>query len=332
MLLLAWGLMVVPAAGQGTKTKANRSEAKAARSEAKRESGKVTRYVRFQNGETVAYGIVEGDSVRQIDGDLFGKWQPTERMHPLSSVKFLVPSPRPTQVLALAGNYKSHLGGGNVVTTTTTVTKETVDGKTGEKTQDTTVTTEIEKPGEVPLKFQTPQLFFKSPSSLIADGETIVIPPGTKDVHFEAELVIVIGRQAKNVSEAAAADYILGVACGNDVSARDWQKGDVQWWRAKGSDTFAPVGAQIVAGINYDDLAVTLRLNGEVKQEDRTSNLIHSVPKMVSFISRHVTLQPGDLIYTGTPGRTSAIKPGDKVEVEIEGIGKLVNSVAAASN
>jgi 2-keto-4-pentenoate hydratase/2-oxohepta-3-ene-1,7-dioic acid hydratase in catechol pathway len=120
------------------------------------------------------------------------------------------------------------------------------------------------------------------------------------------------------------------VTCGNDVSARDWQKGDLQWWRAKGSDTFGPCGPYIVSGLNYDDLLLTLRLNGEVKQKQRTSDLIHGVAAIVSWISRHVTLEPGDLIYTGTPGETTAMKPGDVVEVELEGVGVLRNGVEAA--
>jgi 2-keto-4-pentenoate hydratase/2-oxohepta-3-ene-1,7-dioic acid hydratase in catechol pathway len=299
---------------------------------AQREESKVTRYARFQAGRTMAYGIVEGDKIRELNGDLFGKWEPTERTYPLSEVKLLVPSARPTQVLALAGNYKSHLGGDNRVTTTTRITKETVNTKTGAKAQETTVTTETEEPGQVPTKFQIPQLFFKSPSCLIATGEDIVIPRGTNDVHYEAELVIVMGRTAKEVTVGEAREYILGVTCGNDVSARDWQKNDVQWWRAKGSDTFGPTGPFIVSGLNYDDLRLQLRLNGKVVQDERTSQLIHSVPEIVSFTSRHITLYPGDLIFTGTSGRTSAIKPGDKVEVELEGVGTLVNGVTAAKD
>jgi 2-keto-4-pentenoate hydratase/2-oxohepta-3-ene-1,7-dioic acid hydratase in catechol pathway len=134
------------------------------------------------------------------------------------------------------------------------------------------------------------------------------------------------------VNEDEARECILGVTCGNDVSARDWQKNDVQWWRAKGSDTFGPVGPFIVTGHDYDDLRLRLRLNGKVLQEERTSQLIHGVPKIVSFVSQHVTLEPGDLIFTGTPGRTSAIRPGDKVEVEMEGVGTLVNAVTSASS
>jgi 2-keto-4-pentenoate hydratase/2-oxohepta-3-ene-1,7-dioic acid hydratase in catechol pathway len=295
-------------------------------------AGKSTRYCRFQAGDTIAYGIVEGEQIRRLDGDLFGKWRATDRTYPLSSVKLLVPSARPTQVLALAGNYKSHLGGGSHVTTVTTTTKVTTDAQTGQTTSESTTTTESEKPGEIPARFRIPQVFFKSPSCLVASGENIVIPQGTKEVHYEAELVIVIGRRARNVSEAEAKDYILGVACGNDVSARDWQDNDVQWWRAKGSDTFGPVGPYIVSGVDYDNLRLQLRLNGKTVQDERTSQFIHSVPTQVSFISRHVTLEPGDLIFTGTPGRTAAIKPGDEVVVELEHAGTLVNKVTAAAN
>ena len=294
-------------------------------------AAKVTRYARFQVGDTVAYGIVEGDQVREIDGDLFGDWRPGKRSYPLASVKLLVPVARPSQVLALAGSYKSHLGGGNHVTTITTTTKVTTDAKTGQTTTDSKTVVDSVKPGEIPQKFQMPQIFFKTPSCLIASGQPIVIPPGTKEVHFEAELVIVIGKKAKNVSEEEARACILGITCGNDVSARDWQKNDVQWWRAKGSDTFGPVGPYIASGLNYDDVLMQLRLNGKLMQQERTSQLIHNLAKTVSFISRHVTLHPGDLIFTGTTGKTSAIKPGDKVEVEIEGVGTLVNPVVAAS-
>jgi 2-keto-4-pentenoate hydratase/2-oxohepta-3-ene-1,7-dioic acid hydratase in catechol pathway len=293
--------------------------------------GQVTRYCRFQIGNKASYGIVEGDQVRAIDGDLFGEWRKSERTYPLASVKLLVPVDRPSKVLALAGSYKSHLGAGDLVTTVTTTTKVTTKPSTGETTSDSKTVVETEKPGEVPAKFQTVQVFYKLPSSLVAQGENIVIPPGTGEVHYEAELVIVIGRRAKNVSVDAARDCILGVSCGNDVSARDWQKGDVQWWRAKGSDTFGPIGPYIASGLDYDKLQMRLLVNGKVLQEENTSQLIHNVPKIVSYISQYVTLEPGDLIFTGTPGKTSSIKPGDKVEVEIEGIGTLINPVVAAN-
>lgn len=256
---------------------------------------KSLQFARFQSGDTVAAGVIEGNKIIQIDGDLFGKWTKTAMSYDLKSVKLLVPT-RPTQVLAMAGNYKSHL-----------------------------------KNTPVPEKFQIPQAFFKSPSCLIPDGAEVVIPPGTKDVHFEAELVVVIGKVARNVSEAEARNYVFGVTCGNDISARDWQKNDVQWWRAKGSDTFGPCGPVIVTGLNYDDLRVQMRVNGMVLQDQSSKDLIHSVSKTVSFLSQHITLHPGDLIYTGTPGETSAIKPGDVMEVEIDGIGILKNKVAGPS-
>jgi 2-keto-4-pentenoate hydratase/2-oxohepta-3-ene-1,7-dioic acid hydratase in catechol pathway len=235
-------------------------------------------------------------------------------------------------VLALAGNYKSHLGGDNRITTTTRITKETVNIKTRNSSQSTTVTSETVEPGQVPSKFQIPQVFFKTPSCLISTGEDIVIPPGTNDVHYEAEVVVVIGRTAKNVDLDKAQECILGITCGNDVSARDWQDNDVQWWRAKGSDTFGPTGPFIATGLDYDNLRLRLRHNGKVVQDESTSQFIHNIPKVVSFISRHVTLHPGDLIFMGTPGQTGPIQPGDKVEVELEGVGTLVNGVVAAKS
>ncbi|MEX2310355.1 MAG: fumarylacetoacetate hydrolase family protein [Pirellulales bacterium] len=255
------------------------------------------RYLRFQQEDTTAYGLLEGERVRVLDGDLFGMWTKTETVHDLKDVKLLPPT-EPTQVLALAGNYRSHLG---------------------------------DKP--VPPKFQIPQPFFKSPSCLVGHDDAIVIPTDARDVHYEAELVIVIGKKCRKVSKEEALDYVFGVTAGNDVSERIWQndaqEGDIQWWRAKGADTFGPVGPYIVSGVDYGNLKLRLRLNGEVKQEDNTSQLIHDIPSTVSFISQYITLHPGDLIFTGTPGATSAIQPGDVVEVELEGVGVLRNHVMA---
>jgi 2-keto-4-pentenoate hydratase/2-oxohepta-3-ene-1,7-dioic acid hydratase in catechol pathway len=287
------------------------------------------RYCRFRAGETVAYGIVEGDKVRELSGSLFGDWRRTDRTHALDSVELLVPS-EPTQVLALAGNYESHLGGEDTVTTTvTTVVTVTTNRATGETTTTSETTEEIRRRGEIPARLRIPQAFFKSLTSLVPHGAKIELPPGSSVVDYEAELVIVIGKQARNVSKGDALNHVLGVTCGNDVSERVWQDSDVQWWRAKASDTFGPCGPFIVSGVNYDDLQLTLRLNGEVKQQERTSYLIHDVASIVSFISQHITLQPGDLIFTGTPGETSPMKPGDVVEVELEGAGVLRNEVVA---
>ena len=191
----------------------------------------VQKYCRFQAGKLTAYGLVEGDRVRQIEGDLFGPRKPTDKTFALSEVRLQVPV-RPTKVLALAGNYKSHLG------------------KTPPHT--------------------APELFFKVPSCLIPSGAAIVCPRDCKVLHPEGELVIVIGKRAHKVPVAKAKDYVLGVTCGDDVSAREWQKNDVQWWRAKGSDTFGPVGPWVAVGANYDDLRLTTRVNGQVRQEART--------------------------------------------------------------
>ncbi len=253
------------------------------------------RFVRFQRGATTAYGVMQGEQVRELSGDLFGAWVRTDRLYSLDTVKLLPPT-QPTQVLAMAGNYRSHLNS-----------------------------------EEIPPKFRIPQPFLKSPSCLIGHGAAIVLPKDARDVHFEGELVLVIGKTTRQASREKAAEAIFGVTCGNDVSERYWQNDeqdkDIQWWRAKGSDTFGPVGPWIVTGLDWNNLELRVRVNGEVKQQDSTSRLIHDAAAIVSMISRYVTLQPGDLIFTGTPGTTSALKPGDVVEVEIEGIGVLRNSV-----
>lgn len=286
------------------------------------------RYCRFRAGEKVAYGLVEGDRVRELAG-AFAAWERTNVTHALADVELLVPC-EPTQVLALAGNYVSHLGAEDSVTTTvTTVVTVKTDRKTGQTTTTSTSTEETRRSGDIPPKFQIPQPFFKSPSCLVAHEGKIVLPKDSSVVHYEAELVIVIGKRARKVSKEDALQYVLGITCGNDVSERVWQKADVQWWRAKGSDTFGPCGPFIVSGVNYDDLLLELRLNGETKQKERTSYMIQDVASTVSFISHYVTLEPGDLIFTGTPGTTSSMKPGDVVEVELEGVGILRNEVVA---
>ena len=259
----------------------------------KRSEG-VTRFVRYRHQRKTSFGILDGETIRQIEGSLFGSRAETGTTIPLGEAKLLYPVPA-RKVLALAGNYHSHLG-------------------------------------DVPAP-KNPEPFFKASTALLSPEENIVFPPGAQDVHFEAELVIVIGKRARRVSEEQAADHILGYTCGNDISERNWQGGslgdqkDVQWWRAKGSDTFAPMGPAIAAGLDYEKSQIQLRLNGEVKQKQMLSDLIFKPPAVVSFISQHVTLLPGDVIYTGTPGETSRIKAGDVVEVEIDGVGVLRNGV-----
>jgi 2-keto-4-pentenoate hydratase/2-oxohepta-3-ene-1,7-dioic acid hydratase in catechol pathway len=296
---------------------------------AQKKSDGVTRYCRYQVGKKIFHGIVEGNQVRQIDGDLFGTFQKTDTLIPLDKVTLLVPT-RPTQVIAMAGNYKSHLGDEETITTKiTTETTVTTNPRTGETTSETISTSETRRSGEIPEKFQIPQPFFKSPSCLLRHGGNILLPKDSEVTHFEAELVIVIGKTTRNVSKKDALDHVFGVTCGNDISARAWQKGDVQWWRAKGSDTFGPCGPFIATGLDYDNLLLQLRLNGKTMQKERTSQFINDIPSMVSFVSQHVTLHPGDLIFTGTPGTTSEIQPGDVLEVELEGVGVLRNKVVA---
>ena len=254
----------------------------------------VTRFVRFQQDSTVAYGIHDGDVIRPIEGDLFGARRETGPALPVAGVKLLYPV-EATKIFAVGRNYKSHLG-------------------------------ERAQPSR-------PEIFYKPISALQNPEDPIVIPPGAKNVHFEGEMVVVIGRRAKGLSKEAARAAIFGVTCGNDVSERDWQGGpdkDLQWWRAKGADTFAPLGPAIVTGLDYGHLQLETRLNGEVMQKQNTSDLVFDGPAVVSFVSQYVTLVPGDVIYTGTPGATRAMKPGDVVEVEIEGIVVLRNRIAAS--
>jgi 2-keto-4-pentenoate hydratase/2-oxohepta-3-ene-1,7-dioic acid hydratase in catechol pathway len=251
---------------------------------------KVTRYARFRVHDREACGIVAGDVIHEIDGDFFGDQHRTGRSYRLSEVKLLVPT-KPSKVLAMAGNYVSHLS---------------------------------QQPAP-----KNPELFFKPPSCLISQGEAVILPQGSATVHLEGEMVIVIGRRARNVPEAQALQYVLGVTCGNDISARDWQANDKQWWRAKGCDTFGPCGPFIVSGVNYDDLTVTSRVNGKITQQQRTKDMVFNCSQIVSFASRHLTLEPGDLIFTGTMGQTPAIRPGDVPEVEVEHVGILKNPVMA---
>lgn len=254
----------------------------------------VTLYVRYRYQNQVRYGILDGETIRELRGDLFANPSETGAKHPLKQSKLLAPIPAPSKVLALAGNYQSHLGNRAPAT--------------------------------------HPEPFYKPPSSISNPDDNIVLPKDSTDVHHECELVIVIGKKASKLSVAQAKDAIFGVTCGNDVSERQWQNGakkDVQWWRAKGADTFSPLGPCIARGIDYGNLKIQCRLNGKVVQEDSTSHLVHDGPTMVSYISQYVTMLPGDLIFTGTPGKTQAMKAGDTVEVDIEGIGILRNKIVA---
>jgi len=157
-----------------------------------------------------------------------------------------------------------------------------------------------------------------------------VFPPGASNVDYEGEMVVVIGKRAQSVPVDDALDYVFGVTTGNDVSARDWLRDDLQWFRGKGSETFGPIGPAIVHGVNYDDLLLQTRVNGALRQSERTSGLIFDVSPIVSYISQFVTLEAGDVIFTGTPGGTEAAQPGDVVEIELESAGMLRNKIATS--
>jgi len=251
----------------------------------------VTQYVRYRSDAGARWGILEDQRVREILGVPFASHSETGKSRPRGDLELLSPC-EPGKIIAVGRNYRSHLG-------------NRVEPK-------------------------NPEIFFKPLSSLQDPGGPIVIPPEASDVHYEGELVLVMGRRAKDLSREEAPGAILGATCGNDVTDRNWQYGenkDVQWWRAKGSDTFAPVGPVLSTGLDYGNLRLETRLNGETVQKERTADFIFDCATVVSWVSRWVTLLPGDLIFTGTPGATRRLSPGDVVEVEIEGIGVLRNPV-----
>jgi 2-keto-4-pentenoate hydratase/2-oxohepta-3-ene-1,7-dioic acid hydratase in catechol pathway len=173
-----------------------------------------------------------------------------------------------------------------------------------------------------------PLLFMKPPSALIGPGDAIVRPGGYQRVDFEGELAVVIGRRARRVTRERALEHVAGYTCLNDVTVRDLQKKDVQFTRAKGFDTFCPVGPRVAAGLDPSNLRIETRVNGVLRQSSTTADLIFDVPSLIAFISQVMTLEEGDLISTGTPSGVGNLAPGDVVEIEIEGIGVLSNPVS----
>jgi 2-keto-4-pentenoate hydratase/2-oxohepta-3-ene-1,7-dioic acid hydratase in catechol pathway len=256
------------------------------------------RIVRFKGGGRPRYGILDGKSVRALPASPFsprGRAVLEEgldgREHRLDEVKLLAPC-TPSKVICLGVNYRSHA---------------------------------VEMGLAIP---PIPLLFLKPPTAVIGPEDRIVLPPLEKRrVDYEAELAVVIGRRARDVSPQQARQYVLGCTCFNDVSERYAQKSDGQWTRCKGYDTFAPIGPWIDTGVNPDDLAVESYLNGERRQSARTSDLIFAVDEIISFVSGIMTLLPGDVIATGTPSGIGRMKPGDVIEIRIEKIGTLRNYV-----
>jgi 2-keto-4-pentenoate hydratase/2-oxohepta-3-ene-1,7-dioic acid hydratase in catechol pathway len=263
----------------------------------------IVKYVRFEHDGIVSYGIWDADRVRALTGDIFNNPTLTERAYSAAQTRFLVPC-QPSKVIAVGLNYASHR-----------VHVESSEGV-------------IVNAAGRPVPSGYPGVFAKFPTSLIPDGADIVLPEDATNVHFEGELVLIIGRTAKNVSVAEASGYVFGVTIGNDLVDREWLLEDLQWFRAKGSDNFGPIGPAIVTGLDYNNLTLETRVNGELRQSSNTNELVFSPDEILSYCSRYVTLLPGDVIFTGTPGKTQRVASGDTIEVAIEGIGTLRNAIA----
>lgn len=252
-------------------------------------------YTSTINAESVSYGRTQmNDTIIWgiIDNDNFLEIEDAPWINSRTTGKFyklsslnLLAPVDPSKVLAVGLNYRSHSGNSGA---------------------------------------SKPELFAKFPSSLQGGGD-ILIPSDAENIHYEGELVIIIGKKIKKVDEKEARQAIFALTIGNDISERNWQSSDLQWIRAKASDGFAPLGPYLVQGLDWSDLMVSTFVNGELRQNESTAMLIHSPEKIVSWISQYITLDPGDVIFTGTPGRTQAIDDGDIVEVRIEGLGSLIN-------
>ena len=249
------------------------------------------RTIRYQyKDEPATYGWLLEDKVGSIAGDIFGEYRRQEVGLPLASVRLLAPI-QPSKIICIGRNYAEHAKERNV---------------------------------EVP---KVPLLFMKPPSAINNPGGAILLPPQSQQVEHEGELVVVIGKRGRNITVEAARDYIFGYTVGNDVTARDLQHSDGQWTRAKGFDTFCPFGPWVDTDFDPSDAIITCRVNGQPRQMASTRDMIFNVNMLIAFITSVMTLEPGDLIFTGTPAGIGALTEGDEVTVEIEGLGKLSNPV-----
>lgn len=246
-------------------------------------------YVRFRrNDGTSGAGLLEGERIAVIREPFWERTERTGETVARADVKLLPPC-EPRSIVCVGLNYSSHLQG---------------------------------RPVPDP-----PTLFFKPLSAIAGPGDEIVLPEGAGRVDPEGEIVIVIGREVKGATREEALAAVFGYTCGNDVSAREWQRADGQWWRAKGSDTFGVFGPSIVTGLAHDAIELRTRVNGAEVQHGRSGELIRDIPEIVRLVSAVMTLVPGDIIYTGTPGEPQALRRGDEVEVEVTGAGVLRNRV-----
>ncbi|MDH7498264.1 MAG: fumarylacetoacetate hydrolase family protein [Syntrophomonadaceae bacterium] len=251
------------------------------------------RYVRFAHAEGEGWGRLEGGSVIELSAAAYCGGTATGREYALGEVRLLAPL-LPSKVVCVGLNYRDHAEELNM-----------------------------------PLP-EEPTLFLKPPSAVIGPGQAIEYPAMSRQVDYEAELAVVIGHRLRGADEHEAAEAIFGYCCANDVTARDLQRRDGQWTRAKSFDTFCPLGPWIETAVRADDLAIRAVVNGNVRQSSRTSMMVWSPSQLVSFVSRIMTLLPGDVILTGTPYGVGQLYPGDEVIVEIEGIGRLRNRVEPA--
>lgn len=248
------------------------------------------KFARVKKDREIFYGLVAGSRIFKIKGDIFKKLKVTKKSFSIREVKILPPTVS-SKIIAVGLNYRDHAE---------------------------------------ELKMALPRqpiIFLKPPSAVIGHLDKIKYPKNSREVHYEAELGVIIKKKARNISAKKAGQYILGYTCGNDVTARDLQRRDGQWTRAKSFDTFCPFGPFIVTGINPHHLKIQLKVNDRLKQNSSTSQMIFKVPELVSFISRVMTLEPGDLILTGTPPGVGPVKKGDLVEVVIEKVGTLANKI-----
>jgi 2-keto-4-pentenoate hydratase/2-oxohepta-3-ene-1,7-dioic acid hydratase in catechol pathway len=250
------------------------------------------RIVRYSRQGDVGFGILEDEAVAAISPHPFGAFEYTGERLPISEVRLLAPV-LPSKVLAIGRNYAEHAR---------------------------------ELGNEVPPE---PVLFLKPSTSVIGPGDLIVRPQEVGRVDFEGELAVVVGKLVRRLEPADAIQAVLGFTCANDVTARDLQNTDGQWTRAKGFDTFCPLGPWIETDLDSSDLAISTLVNGQVRQQARTSQLERGVADLLAFVSRVMTLLPGDILLTGTPAGVGPLEAGDRVEVEVEGIGVLANEVVA---
>ena len=250
-------------------------------------TARAEQYARVLYSGTEYYGLVKGDQIQLLEGGLFPPSPASGQFVSITDVMWLPPT-NARKVFAVGKNFASHRSS---------------------------------------RASAPPPIFLKLPSALTGHNREVTLPADATNLHFEGEMVLVIGKFAKNINESEAHDYIFGITAGNDLTERSWQRKDLQWIRAKASDGFGPVGPVIERDINYNDALITTRLNGKVVQQESTKNMIHSPAKVVSHLSQYFSLEPGDLIFMGTPGRTKSMQHNDIVTVDIEGVGTLSNKI-----